>query len=412
MEALERAIQELNEQNYGSAIRALELITARDPINADAWKHLTQAYLRTGDQVKAAEAAQRYASLRPTDAEGHYVAGTLLAEIGQQEAAARAFRVALSVDPGHAEARRALVRLEGIDEETGQRLMPGPRPSVSTPAEDVRRRMPWQAKVAAALTVVASLAIILWLFLPGGRARPGPPTARPEPNPSAITTPPPQQPLTEQATSQLAPGPDQQPELQPPPNATAPVPSAPEAANQPFPNATQPSLRSPGSMVAPRSLFTPEQARQAAEQIDQAYQRDVALAKAQIGQIAQAIRNLDEETWREGGRDAITLLTTQVLGTNVSPGTLAALQMVSTAETPAQAADRLEAYARTLPPALSPQQLLVIQQVLSRPDIKPEEAYRAIKDNFDRWGIGLLDGPRRALDQLLRGATGLGGTVP
>jgi hypothetical protein len=34
MEPLERAIAELQEQNYGSAIRTLEMLTGRDPSNS------------------------------------------------------------------------------------------------------------------------------------------------------------------------------------------------------------------------------------------------------------------------------------------------------------------------------------------------------------------------------------------
>jgi cytoskeletal protein RodZ len=228
--------------------------------------------------------------------------------------------------------------------------------------------------------VVAALAILLWLFLTGGRARPGAPTQNPQPSPNPITTPSPDQPTANQPQPQL-------------------------------PDAQQPSAQSPGSAPRGPQLFTPQEAQRVAQQIDQAHQKDVALAKGQIGQIAQAIRNLDEETWREGGRDSITLMATQLLGTNASAGTLGALQMVSTAETPAQAADRLEAYARRLPPALTPQQLLAIQQVLTQPNVTPTQAYEAIKGNFDRWGIGLLDGPGRALQQALQMAPGLTGSV-
>ena len=100
-----------------------------------------------------------------------------------------------------------------------------------------------------------------------------------------------------------------------------------------------------------------------------------------------------------------------MLGTQASAGSLEALSMISTAETPSIAADRLEAYARTLPPALSPQQLLAIQQVLTQPNVTPAQAYNAIKGNFDRWGIGLLDGPDAILKQYLNAAgAGVGAT--
>ncbi|MGQ9732490.1 MAG: hypothetical protein ACUVX8_14610, partial [Candidatus Zipacnadales bacterium] len=159
-------------------------------------------------------------------------------------------------------------------------------------------------------------------------------------------------------------------------------------------------------------LLTPEEAQRATEEMNRAYQQEIGRAKGEIGQIAQAIRNLDEETWREGGRDALTLMTTQVLGTNVSAGTLAALNMVATAETPSQAADRLEAYARSLPPALTPQQLYQLQLVLTKPNVTPLEAYNAIKGNFEHWGIGLLEGPERILRQYLQMAPAVGGGPP
>jgi len=412
MDPLERAVQELDEQNYGSAIRSLEMLTGRDPSNADAWKHLTQAYFRTGKREQAAEAAQRYAALRPADAGGHYNAGMLLSQLGQTEAAARALRAALVADPGHAKARRALGALEGLDEETGQ---PAAAPLAATaagPPEDVRRKMPWQAKVAAVLTVLASVAILLWLFLPGGLARPGPRTQAPQSTPNPLTTATPDQPTSDLPNAEQTPTPNPQPNVQPLPDGTSPVPTPQDQPQLPLPDSKQPSAQSQGAQPRGPQLFTPEEARAVAQQINQAHQQDVALAKGQIGQIAQAIRNLDEETWREGGRDSITLMATQLLGASTSAGTLTALQMVSTAETPAQAADRLEAYARSLPPALTPQQLMVIQQVLTQPSVTPEQAYSAIKGNFERWGIGLLDGPNRALQQALRMAPGMTGALP
>ncbi|MBM3472105.1 MAG: tetratricopeptide repeat protein [Armatimonadetes bacterium] len=409
MDPLESAVKELGERNYGSAVRTLEMLTARDPSNADAWKHLSRAYHETGQREQAAEAAQRYAALRPTDASGHYNAGVLLAGLGQTDAALRALRAALAADPGHAKARRALAKLEGVDVETGEPVAAPPAAVPARPPEDVRRKMPWQAKVAAVLSVIAALAIIAALFLKSGRALPGAPTQNPQPSPSPITTPSPDQPTADQPNTEQTPTPNPQAQLQPNPDGSTPLPT-PQDQPQ-LPDANQPSAQSPGSSPRGPRLFTPEEAQRVAQQIDQAHQRDVALAKGQIGQIAQAIRNLDEETWREGGRDSITLMATQLLGTNASAGALGALQMVGTAETPAQAADRLEDYARRLPPALTPQQLMAIQQVLTQPNVTPTQAYEAIKGNFDRWGIGLLDGPSRALQQALQMAPGLTGNV-
>ena len=55
--------------------------------------------------------------------------------------------------------------------------------------------------------------------------------------------------------------------------------------------------------------------------------------------------------------------------------------------------------------------MLAIQQVLTQPNVTPTQAYEAIKGNFERWGIGLLDGPNRALQQALQMAPGLTGAT-
>ena len=196
MEPLERAITELREKNYGSAIRLLETLTARDPANAEAHRQLSRAYYETGEREKAAEAAQRFVALRPTDASGHHNLGVLLAQLGQTAAAERAFRAALSADPGHAKARRALHKLAGEADaaDAGAAETPQAGTAVAGTDDPKRRGVPWQAKLAAALTVVASIAILLWLFLPGGPANPGSPTQAPRPAPNPVTVPPADQP--------------------------------------------------------------------------------------------------------------------------------------------------------------------------------------------------------------------------
>jgi hypothetical protein len=245
MELLDRAIAELSERNYGSAIRSLEMLTGTDPMNAEAWKHLARAYHGVGDRAKAADAAQRYAALRPGDAGGHYNAGVLLAQFGQREAAERAFRAALTADPGHAKARQALHKLteEGLPEAPA-------RPAAPARGGE-RRGTPWQGKVAAALTVVAALAILLWLFLTGGRARPGAPTQNPQPSPNPITTPSPDQPTANQPDNQMTPTPDQQPEVQPQPEGTAPLGSAQPSAGATVPNSTSRSPEAALQVLAP-----------------------------------------------------------------------------------------------------------------------------------------------------------------
>ncbi len=405
MEQLDRAISEFKEQNYGSAIRSLELITARDPETADAWKYLARAYHATGRAEQSAEAAQRYATLRPDDPAGHYNAGVVLAQLGRGAEAQQSLQAALQVDPTHAKARRALHKLT----EQSEPAAPAARPAASGPGprrasdKDARGPVPLPAKIAAGMTVVASLAIIAWLFLPGGPANPGPSTADPQDTPEGISTPPPQTPSATTPDTTRQPEVVTTPQVQPDPAvqtpATAPVPE-PDPVT-PMPESPQPSTLQPGTTTGPEALFTPQQAEQVAQAINQAHQQEVAAAGGSIGAIAQMIRNLDEETWREGGRDILVLQATTMLGTSSSAGTLQALSLISTAETPSIAADRLEAYARTLPPSLSPQQLLAIQQVLTRPGITPEQGYYGIKGYFEQWGIGLLDGPDRTLRQYL-----------
>ncbi len=410
MEPLERAVAELQEQNYGSAIRTLEMLTARDPSNAEAYKHLAQAYFRTGQREQAAEAAQRYAALKPTDPQGHYNAGVILVQLGQAAAAERAFRAAISADPGYAKAHEALAKLAPSAEATAPLIAPPGQsafsPTAAAPpaaalagagaavpavaaAAATRGPMPLQAKIAAAGTVVASVAILLWLFLPGGPANRGRPKVAPTPSPSGITTPPPTQPAGEQPSPATA--------------EPTPAPSASEAPKAPETKAPAPQpAAGAGPTLQAGPLMTPQQAQAVAEDMNKAQEAEVAAAKAQIGQIAQAIRGLDEETWKEGGRDAIVLQTTQLLGTQASAGALGALKLVADAATPRAAADALEGYARALPPALSVPLVAEVSRALSTPGITPQQAYDYIKSLFQKQGIELLDQPEKRLRDALR----------
>jgi tetratricopeptide (TPR) repeat protein len=413
MEPLERAVAELQEQNFGSAIRALEMITARDPSSADAYKHLSQAYHRTGQREKAAEAAQRYASLKPTDPAGHYNAGVLLAQLRQTEAAVRSFRAALSADPGYVKAHQALAKLGPAADATvpltppvaGPQFAAPPQPAAPAPAappgEQKRRGpMPLAAKVAAAGTVIASVAILLWLFLPGGPANPGPSKTNPRPSPSGIATPPPTEPSAEQPNPMGAPQP-QTPEVQPQANAPATIAPQPQTnPNQPAPTNPLPAANS-GPSTQAKPLMSPQEAQRVVNDMNTAHQQEVAAARAEIGRIAEAIRGLDEETWKEGGRDSIVLMTTQMLGTEVSAGSLQALKLVADAPTPRQAADNLENYARQLPPALPAALVAEMSRVLSTPGIGATQAYGYIKTMFARQGIDLLDEPEKRLKQAL-----------
>jgi tetratricopeptide (TPR) repeat protein len=401
MDPLQRAVQELNEQNYGSAIWTLEMLTARDPSNADAWKHLTQAYFHAGQREKAAEAAQRYAALRPTDAAGHYNAGMLLSELGQEDAAVRALRAALAADPGHAKARRALAKLEGVDEETGAPAALAVVPA--RPPENVRRKMPWQAKVAAALTVLAALAILLWLFLPGGRARPGAPTQNPQPSPNPITTPAPNQPSATQPNLEETPTPTDQPQVQPLPDGTVPTPSPQPNPNQPLPDNEQPSNRAPGSTSTPKPIFTPQQAQQVAEQMDAAEREQV---QGQLRYLANWLRNdpscKDTDFWPILQASLATSGPSMVPG-GASIGTGEVMALITNAQTNVQAADSIEAYSKNLKTALPWNVKQQIAQALALAT-NANEAYTSVQQVLKQSNTTLSQQANQVLQQTARQA--------
>ncbi|MGQ9731822.1 MAG: hypothetical protein ACUVX8_11200 [Candidatus Zipacnadales bacterium] len=251
MDALERAGLEIREQNYGNAIRTLETLTARDPLNAEAYKLLARAYHGMGDKQKAAEAAVRYTSLRPADAGGHYNAGVLLAQIGQMEAAERSLRAALTADPGHAKARRALHAL--TEKRAGSPQMPALAPTAPLHPER-KKGMPWQGKVAAALTIVASLAIILWLFLPGGPALRGLQRFAPERTKHEVTTPPPQEPTATDPTLERRP--QDVPQVKASGQQTpAPTPYSMRQPIEPLPKVKDPQQAAPAAQNVWRQVW-------------------------------------------------------------------------------------------------------------------------------------------------------------
>jgi hypothetical protein len=411
MDPLERAVHELNEQNYGSAIRTLEMLTARDPSNADAWKHLTQGYFRAGQREQAAEAAQRYAALRPTDAAGHYNAGMLLSQLGQTDAAVRALRAALAADPGHAKARRALAKLEGVDEETGAPAAPAPAVAPARPPENVRRKMPWQAKVAAALTVVAALAILAALLLKGGRALPGAPTQNPQPSPNAITTPPPNQPSATQPNLEETPTPTNQPQVQPLPNGTVPAPSPRPNPNQPLPENQQPSTRAPGSTSTPKPIFTPQHAQRVAEQMDAAEREQI---EGQLRYLANWLRNdpscKDPDFWPILQASLATSGPSMVPG-GVSIGTGEVMALITNAQTNVQAADNVEAYSRNLKAALPWNVKQQIAQALALAT-SADEAYTSVQQVLRQSNTTLSQQANQVLQQAAQQAEQTAGRAP
>ncbi len=386
MEPLERAVTEIRDKNFGSAIRLLEMLTGRDPSNADAFKHLSQAYYQSGDLEKAAEAAQRYAALRPTDASGHHNVGVLLAQLGQTAAAERAFRAALSADPAHAKARRALYKLTGEADAAGG-AAPAPATAAAATgaaaaaaaAETKRKGMPWQGKLAAALTVVASIAILLWLFLPGGPANPGPRTQAPEPSPNPVTVPPPTQPTAPDPRVAEQPQPSPTPQVQPSPQpeTPAPAPTPREQPTQPTP-APQPSQPAPGARSAPKPLFTPEQARRVAENMDAAERQQL---QGQLRYLANWLRNdkacKDPDFWPILQASIATSGPAMVPG-GMSLGAGEVMALITNAETNVQAADNIERYSRNLKGALPYNVKQQIAQALALAT-SADEAYSSVQ---------------------------------
>ena len=274
MEQLERALADLEANNYGSAIRTLELITGRDPTNSRAYKHLSRAYFASGDLNKAVEASERYTALEPSDANGHYNVGVIFARLGRPGAAGLALKAALDVDPAHAKARRALHKVhqsEPID------AAPAARPAAK-PAEGDRESSPWPARIAAIGTLVAAVAIIAALFLPGGPANPGKAETTTEESPHETMTPPAGTPSATDANFVQQPQYIPQTQAQTPPTQTPP---APEPDPQP---------QTPGTVVPPAPSPQDEQMRRVYEHnqrlLQQQIQQMYAQYQAQQEQLA------------------------------------------------------------------------------------------------------------------------------
>lgn len=418
MEPLERAIAELQEQNYGSAIRTLEMLTGRDPSNADAYKHLSTAYFRTGRREQAAEAAQRYVALRPTDPAGHYNAGVILTQLGQTAAAERAFRAALSADPSYAKAREALEKMAVSSAAATEATQPLPTaqptvvPSFSQPtaaaaptpatpavppAERKRGPMPLPAKIAAGGTVVASIAILLWLFLPGGPANPGRPKTAPRPSPSGITTPPPNSPTAEQPNDTGTPQPTPNPGAQPDADAnTAPTPQP--NPTQTTPSNPQPSAGSGPSTAAGRTV-TQDQVAQALGPV-----RDEAVA--QLGGLLDGTIRLFNDPRFNGEnipfweimQTAVATEGIKSMQTGPTPGELEIIQIIQSSPSGADAGRALSDRKAQI---AWDSWLAFLQEawnVLTQKD-NAEDAYKAIKALEDKYGIH----PSAATEKALQG---------
>ncbi|HJN19315.1 MAG TPA: hypothetical protein QGH10_27740, partial [Armatimonadota bacterium] len=260
---------------------------------ARAHKYLFRAYYDTGELAKACESAQRYGALRPDDAGGHYSTGVVLAKLGQKDASERAFRGALAADPGHAKARRALHGLEA---------QPTPEPTIPDAAASRAHQeaTPWPARIAAGLTVVASLAIIAWLFLPGGPANPGKPDVAPEPEQYAVVTPPPIQQTAPDPMPLRTPQPAPQPQVQPQPQPERQIPQPEPQPRRPAPQVTQPPAQpSPEQQQAIRDM------QQQLQQLFAAYQQQQQDLQA-ANQRAQSAQRAADQAADQAAAQAAT----------------------------------------------------------------------------------------------------------
>ncbi|MEL6311153.1 MAG: tetratricopeptide repeat protein [Pseudomonadota bacterium] len=97
--------------------RVLEL----DPQNVPAFVGLAMVHLDSGRADLAVNAALSATELRFHLPRAHYLLGCSLAELGEAEHAARAFRVAIGQAGGFAEAHRALADLLEVSSDAGER---------------------------------------------------------------------------------------------------------------------------------------------------------------------------------------------------------------------------------------------------------------------------------------------------
>jgi tetratricopeptide (TPR) repeat protein len=119
-----RGKMRLGDRDAQGAIEALKQAAEINPQDDSVHLHLAQAYQWLGDAAQAAQHEQRSVALRalwskvydlhtkanqePANADARYQLGMALRELGRDEMAEVWFRAALSIDPSHAEAIRAL----------------------------------------------------------------------------------------------------------------------------------------------------------------------------------------------------------------------------------------------------------------------------------------------------------------
>jgi len=85
-----------------AAIAAYETFTRQEPNHAAAWANLAALYWQAGAQESALGAMQRAADLAPESWLFHYALGTYYEQLGDQDAARRAFSASLAAQPSAA----------------------------------------------------------------------------------------------------------------------------------------------------------------------------------------------------------------------------------------------------------------------------------------------------------------------
>jgi len=162
----------------------------------------------------------------------------------------------------------------------------------------------------------------------------------------------PEQPSAKEPNSEQTPAPTPLPQVQPQPNAETPAPTPDERPIQPLPQNPQPSARAPGATSTPRPIFSPEQARRVAEQMDAAETQQM---QGQVRALANWLRNdkrfQDEDFWPIFQAGLATSGPSMVPG-GASIGTGEVMALITNSQTNFQAADNLEAYSRSLKTAL------------------------------------------------------------
>jgi tetratricopeptide (TPR) repeat protein len=103
---------------YDEAIAAYETVLATQVDFPPVLCNLAVVYANAGRTSEAKTLLEKVTRLDPTYVEGHYSLGIALQQSGNKDAAARAFRQAVALDPGCGKAWRSLAALETCNEDS------------------------------------------------------------------------------------------------------------------------------------------------------------------------------------------------------------------------------------------------------------------------------------------------------